>query len=105
MGSSSAVTLAFHVVQSHTVSARNQEKRKSLDITAGLVYMLNIMTSGLLPSRFLTYALTLLLLSHSSVAADNWIEVRSPRFTVQPNAGEKEAQRVADQIEKRRSRI
>ena len=65
--------------------------------------MLNIMTSGLLPSRFLTYALTILLLSHSAVAADNWIEVRSPHFTVQTNAGEKEARRVADQFEKIRN--
>jgi len=65
--------------------------------------MLNIMTSGLLPSRFLTYPLTLLLLSHSAVAADNWIEVRSPHFTVQTNAGEKEARRVADQFEQIRN--
>src|SRR6266403_3389528 len=65
--------------------------------------MLNIMTSGLLPSRFLTYPLTRLLVSHSAVAADNWIEVRSPHFTVQTNAGEKEARRVADQFEQIRN--
>src|SRR5882757_1882125 len=61
--------------------------------------MLNIMTSGLLPSRCLTSVLTLLLLSHSALAADNWIEVRSPHFIVNSNAGEKEARKVADQFE------
>ena len=32
-------------------------------------------------------------------AADNWIEVRSPHFTVNTNAGEKEARKIADQFE------
>src|SRR5215470_16256199 len=29
----------------------------------------------------------------------NWVEVRSPHFTVASNAGEKEARRIADQFE------
>ncbi len=65
--------------------------------------MLNIMTPGLLPSRCLTSAFILLLLSHAAAAADNWIEVRSPHFTVQTNAGEKEARKVADQFEQIRN--
>ncbi|HEX8836865.1 MAG TPA: DUF1570 domain-containing protein [Candidatus Acidoferrum sp.] len=32
-------------------------------------------------------------------AADNWVEVRSPHFTVSSNAGEKEARRIANQFE------
>jgi Tfp pilus assembly protein PilF len=42
-----------------------------------------------------------LLCAPSGVAygADNWIEVRSPHFTVSSNAGEKEARKIADQFE------
>lgn len=61
------------------------------------------MTSGLRLSRRLTFALALLLLTHSAAAADNCIEVRSPHFTVQTNAGEKEARNVADQFEQIRN--
>ena len=39
----------------------------------------------------------------SARAADNWIEVRSPHFTVATNASEKEARKVADQFEQIRS--
>jgi Flp pilus assembly protein TadD len=38
-----------------------------------------------------------------TAAADNWIEVRSPHFTVQSNASEKEARKVADQFEQIRN--
>src|SRR5712692_6101655 len=72
-------------------------------MATGLVYMLKIVTTRLLPSRRLTFAVALLLLPHSAVAADNWIEVRSPHFTVQSNAGEKEARKVADQFEQIRN--
>lgn len=34
-----------------------------------------------------------------AASKDNWIEVRSPHFTVISNSGEKEARRVADQFE------
>lgn len=40
-----------------------------------------------------------LIISNRLSAADNWIEVRSPHFTVDTNAGEKEARRIADQFE------
>jgi len=45
------------------------------------------------------FAFVLFLLPVSAVAADNWIEVRSPHFIVNSNAGEKEARKVADQFE------
>jgi tetratricopeptide (TPR) repeat protein len=61
------------------------------------------MTSGTLSSRRIAFALALLLLPISAVAADNWIEVRSPHFTVETNAGEKEARRIADQFEQIRN--
>jgi len=41
----------------------------------------------------------LLLIPRELRAADNWIEVRSPHFTVFSNAGEKETRRTADQFE------
>ena len=34
---------------------------------------------------------------------ENWIEVRSPHFTVATNSNEKQARRVADQFERMRS--
>ena len=60
--------------------------------------MLNILKSRLL-SSCLAFAFILFLLPFSAVAADNWIEVRSPHFIVNSNAGEKEARKVADQFE------
>lgn len=48
----------------------------------------------------LTLALASFLIIPNRVsAADNWIEVRSPHFTVDTNAGEKEARKIADQFE------
>ena len=47
----------------------------------------------------LTPALALFLIPNRVSAADNWIEVRSPHFTVDTNAGEKEARKIADQFE------
>jgi tetratricopeptide (TPR) repeat protein len=35
----------------------------------------------------------------NAYSADNWIEVRSPHFTVNTNAGEKDARKIADQFE------
>lgn len=65
--------------------------------------MVDTMAPGLLPSRRITLAFLLLLLPVSATAADNWIEVQSPHFKVQSNAGEKEARRVADQFEQIRN--
>src|SRR6266576_3451863 len=45
------------------------------------------------------FGFVLFLLPVSAVAADHWIEVRSPHFIVNSNAGEKEARKVADQFE------
>jgi tetratricopeptide (TPR) repeat protein len=61
--------------------------------------MLNIVKSRLLFLFCITFAFVLFLLPFSAVAADNWIEVRSPHFIVNSNAGEKEARKVADQFE------
>lgn len=47
----------------------------------------------------LTLALATFLIPTRISAADNWIEVRSPHFTVNTNAGEKDARRIADQFE------
>src|SRR5947207_15020812 len=49
--------------------------------------------------RRVTFAFTLLALAPGAYAADNWIEVRSPHFTVNSNAGEKDARKIADQFE------
>jgi len=54
-------------------------------------------------SRFFLF-LSILLLVHPAPASpadhfDNWIEVRSPNFTVVSNAGEREARRIAAQFE------
>src|ERR1700674_5417374 len=61
--------------------------------------MLNILKSKLLSLSCITFAFVLSLLPFSAMAADNWIEVRSPHFIVNTNAGEKEARKVADQFE------
>lgn len=57
----------------------------------------------LLPWRLFVGAGALLLLPLCGVAAENWIEVRSPHFVVETNAGEKEARKVADQFEQIRN--
>ena len=49
--------------------------------------------------RRVVLAFTLLALAPGAYAADNWIEVRSPHFTVNSNAGEKDARKIADQFE------
>ncbi len=61
--------------------------------------MLEIMTPKSSFCRCTAFALVLLLLPLCAVAADNWIEVRSPHFTVNTNAGERDARRIADQFE------
>src|SRR5260370_29823475 len=43
--------------------------------------------------------LTLLPAVRFAAAKDVWIEVRTPNFTVISNAGEKEARKIADQLE------
>jgi Flp pilus assembly protein TadD len=45
----------------------------------------------------------LLLFPMFAAAADNWVEVRTPHFTVQSNAAEKDARKVADQFEQIRN--
>ncbi len=53
------------------------------------------------PGKWLLFlAILFLLLPFRLTAKDNWIEVRSPNFTVISNAGENEARRIADQFEK-----
>jgi tetratricopeptide (TPR) repeat protein len=61
------------------------------------------MIPTLFPFRRIPLAVVVLLLPISAPAADTWVEVRSPHFTVQSNAGEKEARRVADQFEQIRN--
>jgi tetratricopeptide (TPR) repeat protein len=58
-----------------------------------------MMATRLPLARCLAFAFMLILPPLSAVAADNWIEVRSPHFLVTSNAGEKEARKVADQFE------
>lgn len=72
-------------------------------MAAVLGYMLRIMTHGLFRSQLGIVGLALFLLTNSAAAADNWVEVRSPHFTVDSNAGEKEARRIANQFEEIRS--
>lgn len=76
-----------------------------LDRMPALRYMLDIMAT-----RAVSISLSLvrlgfcaLLLAVPASAADNWVEVRSPHFTVSSNAGEKEARRIANQFEEIRS--
>jgi len=52
----------------------------------------------------LTLALASPLIPVRASAAENWIEVRSPHFTVDSNAGEKEARKIADQFEQIRQK-
>ncbi len=49
--------------------------------------------------RGLAFGISLAVLPIIASAADNWIEVRSPHFTVKTNANEKEARKIADQFE------
>jgi Flp pilus assembly protein TadD len=65
--------------------------------------MVNTMVPRMFSSRRICLALALLLPPVSAAAADNWIEVQSPHFKVQSNAGEKEARKVADQFEQIRN--
>ena len=57
------------------------------------------MTFGSNPFRSIAVASLLLLGPVAADAADNWIEVRSPHFTVNTNAGERDARKIADQFE------
>ena len=57
--------------------------------SALLRVLLTATLSGILVSLWTTCA----------AAKETWVEVRSPNFTVLSNAGEKEARRIADQIE------
>ena len=63
------------------------------------VYIVNIMISTLRLSSFGALVCLVFLAPVNAHAADNWIEVRSPHFTVNTNAGEKEARKIADQFE------
>src|SRR3989442_4936888 len=56
-----------------------------------------------LSCRMFGCASALLLTSGCVFAADNWVEVRSPHFTVASDAGEKEARKVANQFEEIRA--
>jgi Tfp pilus assembly protein PilF len=57
------------------------------------------MKTGRLRASCLFLAIALAFVPNAASAADNWIEVRSPHFTVDSDAGEKEARRIADQFE------
>ena len=57
------------------------------------------MTSGLHLLRSIAVASLFFLAPVAANAADNWIEVRSQHFTVNTNAGEKDARKIADQFE------
>src|SRR5216683_3575474 len=65
--------------------------------------MVDTMMRRILASRRITLTFVLILLPVSASASDNWIEVQSPHFRVQSNAGEKEARKVADQFEQIRN--
>jgi len=52
---------------------------------------------------FLLVALFLPVLAGARDKAENWVEVRSPHFSVVTNSNEKQARRVADQFERMRS--
>lgn len=53
--------------------------------------------------RCLIVWLLALVSSGSLRAADSWLEIRTPHFTVSSNAGEKEARRIANQFEEIRA--
>jgi len=57
------------------------------------------MTSGLRLLPCIAVAFLIFLPPSAANAADNWIEVRSQHFTVNTNAGEKDARKIADQFE------
>lgn len=57
------------------------------------------MTSGLHLLRSIAVASLFFLAPVAAHAADNWIEVRSQHFTVNTNASEKDARKIADQFE------
>ncbi len=65
--------------------------------------MVDTMMRRILASRRITLTFVLILLPVSASASGNWIEVQSPHFRVQSNAGEKEARKVADQFEQIRN--
>lgn len=57
------------------------------------------MTSKLWAPARIVAVLILFFLPVAAHSADNWVEVRSPHFTVISNASEKEARKVVDQFE------
>lgn len=57
---------------------------------------------GLLRAFFLSFLL-LGCTIHSFAKTENWVEVRTPHFTIVCNASEKESRRIADQFERMRS--
>jgi hypothetical protein len=63
------------------------------------VYMQNTMASVLFHFRSAGLLLALFGVCVAVRADSNWVEVRSPHFTVATNAGEKEGRRIADQFE------
>jgi tetratricopeptide (TPR) repeat protein len=58
-----------------------------------------MVTMRVLPSRLSFFVFLACALPGFTRAADNWVEVRSPHFTVSSNAGEKQARRIANQFE------
>lgn len=65
--------------------------------------MLRIMTHRSVPCRWVVLGFVLFTHPLPAAAADTWLEVRSPHFRVSSNAGEKQAQRIANQFEEIRS--
>src|SRR5271168_3499344 len=63
------------------------------------VRMRAMVTMRVLPSRLSLFLFLACALPGFARAADNWVEVRSPHFTVSSNAGEKQARRIANQFE------
>ena len=58
-----------------------------------------MVTMRVLSSRLSFFVFLACALPGFAPAADNWVEVRSPHFTVSSNAGEKQARRIANQFE------
>jgi Flp pilus assembly protein TadD len=73
--------------------------RYRLDIFKTGITMLAMVTVRTLPFRLSLLVLLACMTPAGSRAADNWVEVRSPHFTVSSNAGDKEARKIADQFE------
>ena len=76
------------------------EQAREIGLTSACIcFHADQMTSRLRVSQASALALFFLLGPFAANATDNWIEVRSPHFTVNTNAGEKEGRKIADQFE------